>query len=66
MQCALDVMKFLKVEATRQHVAHPNVKKTVNKYLWEMKKCDIDRSHFYDYQTIHGSHKAHQVCSISH
>jgi hypothetical protein len=50
LQCALNVVNFLKVESLKQHItAHPNMKRTIHKYFWKVKKDDIDRTHFYEF-----------------
>jgi hypothetical protein len=66
LQCAGDVVKYLREEATRRHVVYPSIRKITSKYFWEVTKHDINRNQLYECQTIHGSHKAHQVQSISH
>ncbi len=43
IQNAFDVVTFLR-EATRQHATHPNVRRIVLKYFWEVKKDDLDIS----------------------
>jgi hypothetical protein len=50
LQCAYDVVKYLKEEAMRQHVAYFNVKRTVHKFFWEMKNGDVDRIQLYECQ----------------
>jgi hypothetical protein len=30
-------MKFLKSEANKQHAAHPNIRKNINKFCWHVK-----------------------------
>jgi len=66
LQCIKDVVKYLKKEAIRQHVAYPNARRNIYKYFWEVKTSDVDKNQLHECQTIDGSHKAHQVQSISH
>jgi hypothetical protein len=42
------VVVLLRVESSRQHVAHPNIKRVVFKYLWEIKKNDVDKSQLFE------------------
>jgi hypothetical protein len=42
------VVAYLKEEATRQHVAHPNASRNVLKYFWEVKKEDVDKTNLYE------------------
>ncbi len=53
------MVTYLKEEATRQHYAHPNARKNVLKYFWEVKKKNVDKTDLYECQTIHGNHKGH-------
>jgi hypothetical protein len=48
LQNAYDVVTFLKEEATRQHVAHPNVRRIVRKYFSEAMVANVDRSHLFE------------------
>jgi hypothetical protein len=38
----------LKEEAIRQHVAYPNARRIVCKYLWEMKIGDFDKNELHE------------------
>jgi hypothetical protein len=42
------VVIFLGKKFVRQHVVHPNVRKTMPKYFWEVKKNDVDISQLYE------------------
>jgi hypothetical protein len=55
------VVAYLKEEATRQHYAHPNARRNLFKYFWEVKKENVDKTHLYECQIIHGNRKAHRV-----
>ncbi len=38
LQCAFDVVTYLKEEATKHHATHPNAWRIVHKYFWEVKR----------------------------
>jgi hypothetical protein len=65
LQSTSDVVTFLWKESTKQHATHPNARRTTHKYLWEVKKDDVDRHHLFECHIIHGNCKAHQVCYVS-
>jgi hypothetical protein len=44
LQNAYLVVVFFKEEAMRQHATHPDVKRIIHKYFWEVKATDVDRS----------------------
>jgi hypothetical protein len=61
IQNAHEVVSYLRVKSNKYHASHPCVRRVVNKYFWEVKEGDIDRTKVHDCATVKGSHKAHQV-----
>jgi len=44
LQFVGDVVKYLREEARRQHVAYPTTRRIISMYFWEVTKHDIDRN----------------------
>jgi len=60
------MVQFLRAKSNKQHDAHVIVRRNVNKWFWEVKVGDVDRSKSWEYENLIGSHKMHQVRSISY
>jgi len=56
----------LKLEANKHHATHANARRQINKFFWNVKVGDVDRSKPFNCETIYGSHNMHQICSVSH
>lgn len=66
LQNVNECVQFLKSKCNKYHVAYPSTRKHVNKFFWEVKVGDVDKSKGWECGTLNGSQKMHQVKSISH
>jgi hypothetical protein len=65
IQNVAKVVAYLKFEANKFHVAHPHIQQRINKFFYEMRMGNIDRSRNYECEIIKGSIFKHQVQSLS-
>jgi len=59
LQNAHEVVLHLKAEAKEHQASHNNVRRIVNKFVWELKVGDINQSHHYNCNIINGSKGMH-------
>ena len=56
---------FLREKSNKHHHGPPSSRKYTNQYFQEIKEGDISRGQDLQCETVPGSRKQHQVCSVS-
>ncbi len=66
LQCAAEVVNYLRNEAKKVYAENVGSRRHTNKHFWLINRGDVDRKELYDCETINGSRGMHQVRSVSH